>query len=127
MEKRIRDGELDNKLPYSRETREAHRTETHLLEALFKAEALKAVGLENYPLRDKVADKAWSDGHSSGYMEVYHQLVELAEMIAPTSSLFKAVINVLTVEEENLAEANGILLEEAIGLGLVTEEECNFG
>lgn len=30
--------------------------------------------------QDKVWNKAWEDGHSSGYSEVYHQLCQLVEL-----------------------------------------------
>lgn len=126
MEQRIRDGEFDNKLAYL-DDRGAYRYEDQRLRVVFAEEALKNVGLENYPLKDKVFEKAWSDGHSSGYMHVYYELVELAEMIAPTSSLFAAVVNVLTVEEDEIADANYNLLHTAIDIGLVKEEDCNFG
>jgi len=39
-------------------------------------------GLNNIPdqYRNKVFSKAWSDGHSSGYYEVYQELCELVEI-----------------------------------------------
>lgn len=78
---RIEDGEFKNKVPYSKETREAYRADERRLEKLFREAALKSVGLEDYKLKDRVFDKAWSDGHSYGYMEVYNHLVELAHLI----------------------------------------------
>jgi hypothetical protein len=39
-------------------------------------------GLNNVPeqYREKLFRKAWSDGHSSGYYEVYQQMCELVEI-----------------------------------------------
>lgn len=81
MEDRITAGEFENKVPFSKETRVAYREENRRLEQLFREESLKSVGLEDYKLKDRVFDKAWSDGHSSGYMEVYFHLIELSHLI----------------------------------------------
>jgi len=81
FEDRINAGEFANNVPYSKETREAYREEERRVTQLFREEALKDVGLDDYKLKDRVFGKAWSDGHSSGYMEVYFHLVELAHLI----------------------------------------------
>ena len=45
----------------------------------------KESGLNDLNVSDKVKtniiSKAWCDGHSSGYVEVYYHLVELVEML----------------------------------------------
>lgn len=78
---RINSGEFENNVPYSKNTREAYRAEESRVTQLFREEAIKDVGLEDYKLKDRVFDKAWSDGHSSGYVEVYWQLVELVPLV----------------------------------------------
>jgi hypothetical protein len=49
-----------------------------IIEQLIKDEAC----LESVPekSRDKVYSKAWSDGHSSGFYQVYQELVELVDL-----------------------------------------------
>lgn len=39
-------------------------------------------GLNDIPekYRDKVYDRAWEDGHSDGYLQVYYELVDLVEI-----------------------------------------------
>ena len=42
-------------------------------------------GLDKLPLsetvKNKIYDKAWEDGHSSGFIQVYYELVELVDML----------------------------------------------
>lgn len=81
FEDRILGNEFTNKMTLTEHTREVCRAEDARLYNLFRDAALKEVGLENYKLKNRVFDKAWSDGHASGHMEVYHHLIELAELI----------------------------------------------
>ena len=90
MYDRINAGEFENQLPYAgyradKKTFDAYMKERDRLAALFKSEALKSVGLENHPKKDIIYSKAWEDGHSRGYSEVYGKLVELAEFIEELS------------------------------------------
>lgn len=78
---RINGGAYENNVPYSKDTREAYRIEERRLTQLFREESLKDVGLEDYKLKDRVFDKAWSDGHATGYESVYWELVDLARLI----------------------------------------------
>lgn len=58
-------------------------SEVSLQENAVFIEYMKEVaGLDTIPeqYRKKVWDKAWSDGHSSGYSEVYYHLVELIDI-----------------------------------------------
>ena len=52
------------------------------VDALILAFIKKESGLNDIPeqYQNKVFSKAWSDGHSSGYYEVYQQLCELVEI-----------------------------------------------
>lgn len=52
-----------------------------LIEDFIRAES----GLNELPVSEKIKakiyDKAWADGHSSGFMEVYYKLVALVNML----------------------------------------------
>jgi hypothetical protein len=61
--------------------RDAYGAETARLEAQFKADLFKELGIENNPKRDKLFSKAWELGHSSGYSEVYSYADDLVELI----------------------------------------------
>lgn len=78
---RINAGEFENNVPFSKDTREAYRAEERRVTQLFREEAIKDVGLDDYKLKDRVFDKAWSDGHSYGYTEVYWHLVDLVRLV----------------------------------------------
>lgn len=47
----------------------------------FKADALQDVGLAGHPKAQKIFNRAWERGHSSGYEEVYNILEDLAELV----------------------------------------------
>lgn len=85
MIERIRAGEFENKVPYpsggSTKDREVYRKGNREAEQLFKEAALEEVGLSDHPKADKVFEKAWRDGHSSGYAEVFGELQELSELM----------------------------------------------
>lgn len=76
----------------------------------FKADLFADLGIEDHPLREKLFSKAWDDGHSSGYQEVYNcalGLVELFELPAGAVLVTKdAVISggVLSVAAQKAAE-----------------------
>lgn len=52
------------------------------VDALINSFICEDSGLNNIPeqYRNKVFSKAWSDGHSSGYYEVYQELCELVKI-----------------------------------------------
>ena len=58
---------------------EAHN---HLVDHLIIEYVKKTSGLTNVPekSRDKVWRKAWEEGHSSGYLEVYYKLLDLVDL-----------------------------------------------
>lgn len=49
--------------------------------AEFKSDCLLATGLKDHPRADQAWDKAWADGHGYGLMDIYYELVELAELL----------------------------------------------
>jgi len=51
------------------------------LDAKFKEDALRDVGLEGHPKAEIIWTKAWEDGHSAGRHEVYMRLESYAEIV----------------------------------------------
>lgn len=47
----------------------------------FKHDALEELGITNHPKADKLFELAWSEGHSSGYHEVWNIMITWAELI----------------------------------------------
>jgi len=60
---------------------QAYKDELARLDAEFKRDALKEVGLENHPKANKAFAFAWSLGHASGFSEVFSYLEEIAEIL----------------------------------------------
>lgn len=98
LEERIQAGEFENKLSFPEapdrqsakrkdirdaylEKNRAYRAESRRLEELFICEAIRACGLENHKNGRKAADRAWEEGHSSGYLEVLSELEDYAELM----------------------------------------------
>lgn len=48
---------------------------------LFKKEALTELGFEKHPKADLIFDKAWGDGHSGGYYEVWNSLMDIVSFV----------------------------------------------
>ena len=86
--------------------------EARLLEK-FKQDALDDVGLKGHPAADAIYAKAWEDGHSNGYSEVYNELLDLADL-ADWAKPYIAVVKRLLKERHtaSLTENDGKLLEE---------------
>lgn len=57
-----------------------YREESFRIKELFKKDALEDSGLSEHPNRNKIFNYAWEKGHSSGYSEVYYELMNLAEL-----------------------------------------------
>ena len=55
--------------------------EKRRLEAKFKADSIRAVGLEGHPKSEEAFAKAWEEGHSFGLNEVFSELQELADLM----------------------------------------------
>ena len=47
----------------------------------FKADLFETLGISRHPMREKLYSKAWSDGHASGYQEVFNCAQDLVELI----------------------------------------------
>jgi hypothetical protein len=47
----------------------------------FKADLFADLGIETNPKKEKLFSKAWEDGHSSGYGEVYSCALDLVDLI----------------------------------------------
>ena len=64
-----------------RKRRAADQERQNELDAQFRAEALKDVGLANHPKKDAIFARAWEEGHSGGYADVLCELEELAQFL----------------------------------------------
>lgn len=64
-----------------RAAREKYNAETARVTAEFKADLFKDLGIENHPMREKLYSKAWEDGHSAGFSEVYNCASNLVDLI----------------------------------------------
>lgn len=61
--------------------RQAYIAEAVRLEALFKSDALKELGLTDHPKADLLYRISYDRGHSSGYGEIWNELLELSELV----------------------------------------------
>lgn len=73
-------------MPYATRSQDAAMFEAYMkdqarLEAMFKADALQAVGLTTHPRADNAFAYAWSKGHAYGYSEVFNVLQDIAEVL----------------------------------------------
>lgn len=74
------------KLPYAPRSKDPAMCEAYMkdqarLEAMFRTDALEAVGLTTHPKADKAFAYAWEHGHASGYSEVFIHLQDIAELL----------------------------------------------
>ena len=60
---------------------DAYTAEEQRLMGQFYADALEESGLEKHPKSNIIYSKAWEDGHSGGYSEVFNKLLDLAEFV----------------------------------------------
>lgn len=65
-----------------RVARRAYGEETARLTAQFKADLFEDLGISDHPMREKLYSKAWEDGHSAGFSEVYNVASDLVDLIA---------------------------------------------
>lgn len=63
-----------------------YREEEIRLTKQFYDDAIKEAGLSNHPKKDIIYSKAWEDGHSGGYSEVFNKLLDLAEFVEKLES-----------------------------------------
>ena len=61
--------------------RQAYNAEAARLHQKFRDDLFVDLGITMHPLRDKLFAKAWEDGHSSGYSEVYNCALGLMDLI----------------------------------------------
>lgn len=64
-----------------RQIMKGYRQESNKLLHKFKEDALKEVGLLGTKWADKAWNKAYEDGHASGYNEIFQHLEDLADII----------------------------------------------
>jgi len=57
----------------------------------FKADLAKELGVDDIPGIDKIMEKAWADGHSSGLQSVYNEADELIEVMQPLIDSYRAI------------------------------------
>ncbi len=57
------------------------RAEQGRLTEMFRQDLIKELDIEDHPMRNKLLNKAWEDGHSSGLQEVYHCALNLVDLI----------------------------------------------
>lgn len=62
-------------------SRNEYRKEEANILGQFQADALEEVGLANHPKKDIIFSKAWQNGHSGGFSEVFGQLQDLASFV----------------------------------------------
>jgi hypothetical protein len=60
---------------------DAYQAEEQRLMAQFYTDAIEEVGLSKHPKSNVIYSKAWEDGHSGGYSEVFNKLLDLAEFV----------------------------------------------
>lgn len=89
VRERIKTGAYTNPMPYPhgsiRSNRPGHlafRAESEKRLQEFKQDALKATNLTmlSPERQEKVWEKAWSSHHAYGYLDVFEELVELADL-----------------------------------------------
>lgn len=81
VREKINFGEYENKVPYSKLTRNAYNDEDREIRKKFREDLAKEFGMVNHPKESKLWDKAWDDGHAYGLMEVYNHYSELVDFI----------------------------------------------
>lgn len=64
----------------NREAFAAYAAEQRRLDAQFTMDAVAEVGLKDHPKAAQIFEKAWSSHHAYGYLEVFQELEELAEL-----------------------------------------------
>lgn len=64
-----------------KKAKDAYGAEQQRIMAEFKRDLLADLGIENHPLREKLYSKAWEDGHSSGFEEIYNCALNLVDLI----------------------------------------------
>lgn len=79
--KNLKDGKYTNKVPYSKETRQAYRNENDKNAAALRSDLEEENGMVGHPKALKLWDKAWMDGHSEGYYSVIENYEELLELV----------------------------------------------
>lgn len=83
----ITEGKYKSKIPYSKETRKEWQMDnSRLCHIVFKTDLEQENGIyratgDRTDHIDALFDKAWSEGHSSGLMEVVYHYEELLELI----------------------------------------------
>ena len=72
-----------SKLPYpsGNDPDRVAKRDARRLDSEFKEDALADAGLANHPKKDMIFDKAWEDGHASGYHKVFYKLRDLADFV----------------------------------------------
>lgn len=60
---------------------DAYTAEEQRLMGQFYTDAIEEAGLSNHPKSAVIYSKAWEDGHSGGYSEVFNKLLDLAEFV----------------------------------------------
>lgn len=63
------------------EARRAYREETARLENKLKEDLFKEAGITDNTKAEKLWEKAWGNGHSAGYSEIYTSFYDLLELI----------------------------------------------
>ena len=64
-----------------KKAREAYGAEQQRIVAEFKRDLFADLGIENHPMREKLYSKAWDDGHSGGFAEIYNCACDLVDLI----------------------------------------------
>ena len=64
-----------------RKVRVQYREEEARLLGVFKEACLEDVGLADHPNAEKIFRYAWDNSHSSGLLDVYQELYDLANLI----------------------------------------------
>lgn len=61
--------------------KKARAARTQRIMAEFKRDMFEELGIANHPMREKLYSKAWENGHSSGFQEVYNCALNLVDLI----------------------------------------------
>lgn len=61
--------------------KKARAERTQRIMAEFKRDLFEELGIANHPMREKLYSKAWENGHSSGFQEVYNCALNLVDLI----------------------------------------------
>lgn len=65
-----------------RQAQKDYRQGEHEARNRFKEDLFKDLEIADHPKREKIWDKAWEEGHSTGLHDVYHEAEEIVELIA---------------------------------------------